>query len=90
MSFGVTVKLQVCMWRTCDWKHAGCKEEELKRRSENEGKPVLRLKTNTGGEMEMSSEHSVWWQISEKAYHVRELLAFVKLGEVPGFARGAA
>lgn len=53
------------------------------------GKSVLNLKTNTGREMEMSSEHSSWLEISEKTYHMCQLTAF-KLGKMPRFSWGAA
>lgn len=60
----------------------------MKKRSENVGGEV-RLKTNTGREMEITSEHSFCVEISEKTYDICELLAF-KLGKMPEFTWGAA
>lgn len=63
--------------------------KEMKKRSENDGERVLNLKTNTGKEIKMFSEHSFWLEISEKTYHVCEVMAF-KPRKMPGFTWGAA
>lgn len=47
------------------------------------------LNLKTGREMEMSSEHSFCSEISEKTYHMCELMA-LKLGKMPWFTRRAA
>lgn len=60
----------------------------MKKSSENEGGEVY-FKTNTGREMEMTSEHSFCLEISEKTFDICELLAF-KLGKTPGFTWGEA
>lgn len=61
----------------------------MKKGSENGGERVLHLKTNTGREIEMFSEHSFWLEISEKTYHVCEIMAF-KPRKMPRFTWGAA
>ena len=70
---------------TCKLK----RKRRKRRKSENGKKNVFNAKTNRGQEVEMSSEHSFWLQISEKTYHICELTAF-KLGKMSKFTWEAA